>query len=166
MAYLSPLIPELKPSALLRPGDPELLLRLAVATMAGGAIGWNRFRAGKPAGIGTHALVALGAALFTAIPLQQGLPGQEGWSRVVQGIATGIGFIGAGEIFRDPHRNRTVHGLTSAAALWVTAALGVLAGCGSALVVAGATVLTLLAMVAAPHLERRDQEPPDRPSGA
>ena len=148
----------------LHPGDLMILVRLVLAALAGGVIGWNRFRAGKPAGVGTHALVALGSALFVAIPVQMGPATHEGFTRVVQGIATGIGFIGAGEIFRDPDRDHRIHGLTSAAALWVTAALGVLAGCGSAVLIVAATAFTLLIVLAAPHLEHRDPARPGRPT--
>lgn len=138
------------------PGDGRILLRLLLAAAAGGIVGWNRFRAGKPAGIGTHALVAMGAALFVAAPIQWAA-GQDpaAVTRVVQGIATGVGFLGAGEIFRDLQRPDRVHGLTSAAALWVTAALGIVAGCGSVLLVFAATGMVVLVILVAPHLERR-----------
>jgi putative Mg2+ transporter-C (MgtC) family protein len=138
------------------PGDGRILLRLLIAAAAGGIVGWNRFRAGKPAGIGTHALVAMGAALFVAAPIQWAA-GQDpaAVTRVVQGIATGVGFLGAGEIFRDLQRPDRVHGLTSAAALWVTAALGIVAGCGSVLLVFAATGMVVLVILGAPHLERR-----------
>lgn len=102
-------------------GEPVLLLRLLFAALAGSAIGWNRFRHGKPAGVGTHALVALGA----------------------------------GEIFRDQGGTGRVHGLTSAAALWVTAALGIVAVCGSWVLVAATTAFIMLILVLAPRLERR-----------
>jgi putative Mg2+ transporter-C (MgtC) family protein len=133
---------------------PELvlLLRLLLAALAGAAIGWNRFRVGKPAGIGTHALVAIGAALFVAIPvLADPAHGLDALTRVIQGIAAGIGFLGAGEIFRDAGG---VHGLTSAASLWVTAALGVVAVCGSGLLIVVATAIVLLVLVLAPRCER------------
>ena len=102
----------------------EMLLRLCCAMVVGGVVGWNRHRAGKPAGIGTHALVALGAGLFVAIPASGGEPHLEALSRAIQGVAAGVGFLGAGEIFRDPGSGEQVTGLTSAAALWVTGALG------------------------------------------
>jgi len=139
-----------------RAGEPVLLLRLLFAALAGAAIGWNRFRAGKPAGVGTHALVALGAALFVAIPVQVS-PAEGGnpLARVIQGIATGVGFLGAGEIFRDPASGSRIQGLTSAAALWVTAALGIIAVCGSWVIIAAATVLVLLILFLAPRLEQR-----------
>ena len=136
--------------------DLIVLLRLLIATLAGAAIGWNRFRAGKPAGVGTHALVALGAALFISIPIQMNPEhSNDAFTRVVQGIATGVGFLGAGEIFRDAGAGNRVHGLTSAAALWVTAALGIVAGWGSGVLIASATALVLLVIVLAPRLERR-----------
>ena len=134
----------------------EVLLRVVFATLAGAAVGWNRHRAGKPAGMGTHALVALGAALFVAVPGHlSGARSSDALSRVIQGIATGIGFLGAGEIFRDTESARSVHGLTSAAAIWATAALGVLAMVGSWAVIGAATVLILLVLVLAPRLEGR-----------
>jgi putative Mg2+ transporter-C (MgtC) family protein len=133
----------------------EVLVRVVFATLAGAAIGWNRHRAGKPAGMGTHALVALGAALFVAIPAHLlGGHGSDATARVIQGVATGVGFLGAGEIFRDSESARSVHGLTSAAAIWATAALGVLAVTGSWAMIAAATVLILLILIVAPRLER------------
>ena len=137
-------------------GDLTVILRLLIATLAGAAIGWNRFRAGKPAGVGTHALVALGSALFVSIPIQMNPEhANDTFTRVVQGIATGVGFLGAGEIFRDAGAGNRVHGLTSAAALWVTAALGIVAGWGSGVLIVSATILVLLVIVLAPRLERR-----------
>jgi putative Mg2+ transporter-C (MgtC) family protein len=142
----------------LRPSTAEfeVLLRVVFATVAGAAIGWNRHWAGKPAGMGTHALVALGAALFVAIPAHlSGTHGGDAIARVIQGVATGVGFLGAGEIFRDPDSARSVHGLTSAAAIWATAALGVLAVAGSWTTIGVATILILLVLVLAPRVERR-----------
>ncbi len=140
----------------LRAGELALFLRLLIATAAGAAVGWNRFRAGKPAGIGTHSLVALGSAMLVAIPMSMGaLRGGDGATRVIQGVATGIGFLGAGEIFRDPSAASRVHGLTSAAALWVTAALGILAVCGSGSVILVATTLVLAILYVAPRLEHQ-----------
>ncbi len=134
----------------------EVLVRIVFATLAGAAIGWNRHRAGKPAGMGTHALVALGAALLVAIPAHLSGPHSgDATARVIQGVATGIGFLGAGEIFREPGSAGSVHGLTSAAAIWATAALGVLAVTGSWAMIAAATVLVLLILVVAPRLERK-----------
>ena len=133
-----------------------MLLRMIVAMLAGAAIGWNRHLAGKPAGAGTHALVALGAALFVSVPLSLGVPYVDAVSRAVQGVATGVGFLGAGEIFRDPGPNGSrVQGLTSAAALWVTAALGLVIATGSLFAALTATALVLLVLIVAPRFERR-----------
>jgi putative Mg2+ transporter-C (MgtC) family protein len=141
---------------MLHPGEAAIFLRLLIAALAGAAVGWNRFRAGKPAGVGTHALVALGAAMFVAIPVSMGaLRGGDGVSRVIQGVAAGIGFLGAGEIFRDPSAANRVHGLTSAAALWVTAALGILAVCASGPVILVGTTLVLAILWVAPRLEHQ-----------
>jgi putative Mg2+ transporter-C (MgtC) family protein len=146
----------------LHAGEPALFLRLLIAACTGGMVGWNRFRAGKPAGTGTHALVALGAAIFVAIPVTATtLQGGEGATRVIQGVAAGIGFLGAGEIFRDPSTTSRVQGLTSAAALWATAALGILAVCGSGPVIVAATTLVLAILYLAPRLEH--QLPPKIP---
>ena len=147
---------------LLLPGraEIELLVRVVFATLAGAAVGWNRHRAGKPAGMGTHALVALGAALFVAIPGHLSGPHSgDALSRVIQGVATGVGFLGAGEIFRDPESARSVHGLTSAAAIWATAALGVLAVAGSWTTIVVATILILLVLILSPRLERKYPSP-------
>lgn len=133
--------------------DPALLLRLACAMVAGGVIGWNRHRAGKPAGIGTHSLVALGAGLFVAIPAAGEGVHPDALSRAIQGVAAGVGFLGAGEIFREPG-NGHVTGLTSAAALWATAALGLTIVAGPAIQALLATVLVVGVLELAPRIER------------
>ena len=141
---------------LMMPADSvEMLLRLCCAMVVGGVVGWNRHRAGKPAGIGTHALVALGAGLFVAIPASGGEPHLEALSRAIQGVAAGVGFLGAGEIFRDPGSGEQVTGLTSAAALWVTGALGLTIVSGPVLEAVLATGLVLLVLEFAPRIERR-----------
>jgi putative Mg2+ transporter-C (MgtC) family protein len=137
-------------------GDLVILVRLLLAALAGASIGWNRFRAGKSAGVGTHALVALGSALFVIVPLQLSTgQDQQAFTRVIQGIATGVGFLGAGEIFRESSRSPHIHGLTSAAAIWVTASLGVVAACGSGFLVVAATLLVVLVVVISRRLEGR-----------
>lgn len=132
-----------------------LLLRLLCAAAAGGVIGWNRHRAGKPAGIGTHSLVALGAGLFVSIPAGLGADHIDALSRAIQGVAAGLGFLGAGEIFRDPESGSRVTGLTSAAALWVTGALGIAIVSGPVLQSLGVTALVLAILELAPRLEGR-----------
>lgn len=138
-----------------RGGELVLFVRLLLAAVVGAAIGWNRFRVGKSAGVGTHALVAVGAALFVAVPAQSG--NEDALSRAVQGIATGVGFLGAGEIFRDPKDGKFVQGLTTAAALWATAALGIVAMCASWLVVAAAAAVVLGILELAPKLEGKNE---------
>src|SRR5262245_12698447 len=111
----------------------DLALRVAMALVAGGAVGWNRQKAGKPAGLRTHMLVSLGACLLVLVPMV--LPGgtAEAVSRTIQGVAVGVGFLGGGQIRYTASPGDgpgKVRGLTSAAAIWVTAALGVAAACG------------------------------------
>ncbi len=101
----------------------------------GATIGLERQIRRKPAGLRTHMLVSLGSALFTLIIMQTGglQASPDALSRVIQGIAAGVGFLGAGEIVRQSSQKSQqleIHGLTSAAAIWVSAALGIAAGCG------------------------------------
>ncbi|MBE9165432.1 MULTISPECIES: MgtC/SapB family protein [Microcoleaceae] len=112
-----------------------ILLRLCLAMFVGGMIGWERQLKNKPAGLRTHMLVSMGAAMFVLIPLAIGKNenGRDAVERVIQGIAAGIGFLGGGEILRESRQEigkPKVHGLTSAAAIWLSAALGSAAGCG------------------------------------
>lgn len=112
------------------PDTAALALRLVLATILGGAVGLNREILLKPAGLRTHALVSLGAALLTYVGLQFGGPGDlSAASRIVQGIVAGIGFVGGGVIL---HRAgpRSVHGLTTAASIWIVSATGVAVGAG------------------------------------
>jgi putative Mg2+ transporter-C (MgtC) family protein len=106
-------------------------VRLAAATLVGALIGLNRDLRHKPAGLRTHALVALGACLVTVLSVQLAAEGGQtaDVSRVIQGVITGIGFLGAGVIL---HRDDTkgVHGLTTAAAIWMVAVLGMALGVG------------------------------------
>jgi putative Mg2+ transporter-C (MgtC) family protein len=107
----------------------EIVGRLLMATFFGAAIGINRERHGKPAGLRTHALVALGGALFTIIGLLLSREDVSATGRILQGITAGIGFIGAGVIMRQPE-TQDVHGLTTAAAIWIVSAIGVAVGAG------------------------------------
>lgn len=104
-----------------------LLPRLLIATVLGGIIGYEREIHGRAAGIRTYAAVSLGAAMFTIINAH--VPNLSDHTRIVSNIVTGIGFLGAGIIFRDAG-NRLITGLTTAATLWATAAVGVAAGFG------------------------------------
>ncbi len=106
----------------------RVLARLSVATLLGGAIGAERLRSGKAAGVRTHALVAVGAALFVLVALETGASPSD-LSRVVQGVAAGIGFLGAGTILKLTEEH-TIEGLTTAASIWLTAAAGMAIGAG------------------------------------
>jgi putative Mg2+ transporter-C (MgtC) family protein len=106
----------------------RIVIRLLVAMLLGGIVGYQREHTGKPAGLRTHMLVAMGAALFVLAPAEAGMTSTD-VSRVIQGLATGIGFIGAGAILKLSDV-REIRGLTSAAAVWMTAAMGVAVGLG------------------------------------
>jgi putative Mg2+ transporter-C (MgtC) family protein len=138
----------------MHPAPPSDLLhlagRLGLAVLLGGAVGLNRELRTKPAGLRTHALVALGTALLTIIgALMSGTGGAMGDSatvaRVVQGLLAGIGFIGGGVIVRRDDM-QGVHGLTTAAGVWIVAAVGIAVGAGlwfAGTVAIGLTILVL-----------------------
>jgi putative Mg2+ transporter-C (MgtC) family protein len=136
----------------------EIVARLIAAVLCGALIGWNREREDKPAGLRTHMLVSLGAASFTVVMLEllrryPGVSTVEGDpTRIIQGIATGIGFLGAGSIFRSENR---VHGMTTAAGIWVVGAIGVACGAGAWIVAVVATLLTFMILSLTVRLERR-----------
>lgn len=106
----------------------RVVVRLLLAALLGAIIGAQRERMGKEAGLRTHMLVALGAALFIVAPIEFGMSGDE-LARIIQGLVAGIGFLGAGAILKLT-RDKEIQGLTSAAGLWLTAAVGVAAGLG------------------------------------
>lgn len=106
----------------------RLLARLSVAMLLGAVIGLQREQHGKPAGLRTHILVAMGTALFVIAATESGMDA-DGVSRVIQGLTAGIGFIGAGAILKVGHE-REIYGLTTAAGIWATAAVGVAVGLG------------------------------------
>jgi putative Mg2+ transporter-C (MgtC) family protein len=153
-------------------GNEEAALRLGAALILGGVFGLNRELHGKPAGLRTHALVSLGAAVATIIVLRSpsGLlvADQNAVGRVVQGILTGVGFLGAGVILRDPVGHVT--GLTTAATIWICATLGIVCGLGYWVILGIAVGLTAFALLLGRPLERLAErlfkrhgssEPPD-----
>ena len=127
----------------------RIVLRLLVALALGGLLGYERDSIGSPAGLRTHMLVSLGCALFVLIPIQAGMQ-IEDVSRVLQGVTAGIGFLGAGAILKQ-HDRMDIHGLTTAASVWTTAAIGVAAGMGRE---SSAIVSALLAYVILAVLRR------------
>jgi putative Mg2+ transporter-C (MgtC) family protein len=116
--------------------------RLIVAAALGGALGYERETTGKAAGVRTHMLVALGSALFVLVPLETGAD-SHAISRVVQGLVAGIGFLGAGAIVKG-RQGEEIYGLTTAAGIWTTAALGMTVALGHALTAVVATALALV----------------------
>lgn len=106
----------------------RIAVRMLMAILLAGVIGYERERTGKSAGLRTHMLVALGAATFVLTALESGMQIAD-LSRVIQGVAAGIGFIGGGTILKMA-AEREIHGLTTAASLWMTAAIGLTVGVG------------------------------------
>jgi putative Mg2+ transporter-C (MgtC) family protein len=139
-------------------GWREITLRLCSAVLIGALLGLNRELNGKPAGLRTNALVSLGAALLTLISIGTAMghdhaPDPGAVSRVMQGIITGIGFLGAGVILRDVGGTR-VHGITTAATIWLVAVLGIVCGAGIWPVALVGVVLTLVVLVLGRPLEK------------
>lgn len=130
----------------------RILLRLTLAALLGGLLGVERERKGKAAGVRTHMLVAMGAALFVLLSQQMGMPSSD-LSRVVQGIIAGIGFLGAGTILKGDQEDK-VKGLTTAAGIWLTAAIGVAAGMGRESTAVLSTLLALGIFAVMPRLDR------------
>lgn len=118
----------------------QMLGRLILAAGLGAIVGYEREHVGKPAGVRTHGMVALGAALFTVVSLY-GFGGVGDPGRVAAQVVTGIGFLGAGAIL---HQRGDVRGLTTAASLWATAAIGVAVGVGMHVMSLETTILVFL----------------------
>jgi putative Mg2+ transporter-C (MgtC) family protein len=133
----------------------EIVLRLGVATLAGGLIGLNRDLHGKPIGLKTLALVGLATAMVVVLadPSGDTTKISPEASRVIQGILTGIGFLGAGVIVRAEHHFR-VRGLTSAACTWLTACVGIACGIGQWRIVVVALAITFGLLIVGHRLER------------
>jgi putative Mg2+ transporter-C (MgtC) family protein len=132
----------------------EALLRLALAVALGGAIGLEREYRQKPAGLRTNMLIALGSALFSILSVEVGA-GAGSPDRIAAQVVTGIGFLGAGAILRS---GENVHGLTTAATIWVNAAIGMAAGLGSYVVAVVAAMLTVIVLALLPFIEQRFEE--------
>ncbi|MEN5066271.1 MgtC/SapB family protein [Achromobacter aegrifaciens] len=131
----------------------RIVLRLSVAMLLGGLLGYERERSGKDAGLRTHMLVALGAAIFVLVPLQGGMEVGD-LSRVLQGVIAGIGFLGAGAIIKLSGE-REIRGLTTAAGIWMTAAIGAAAGMGREATAVVSTVMALFVLAVLRRVEAR-----------
>jgi len=144
----------------------RITMRLLLAAVLGGILGYERERKARSAGVRTHMLVAVGAALFIIGPLQSGMPITD-MSRVIQGVVQGIGFLGAGAIIVRS-KGQEVMGLTTAANIWATAGIGVLAGLGleATAVLCAAIILFILAVMpflltpVAPNDDEKDSHKP------
>jgi putative Mg2+ transporter-C (MgtC) family protein len=121
-----------------------VLIRVIAATLFGAIVGLQRERAGKPAGLRTHMLVSLGTAVVVLAGSGAGM-NTDGLSRVIQGIVTGIGFVGAGAILKL-NEQREIQGLTTAAGLWMTAAVGVACGVGALGLAVIGTILAVIVL--------------------
>lgn len=130
-----------------------LVVRVFAAVLLGAVVGIERERAGKPAGLRTHMLVSLGTAIVVIACADAGMS-LDGLSRVIQGMVTGIGFIGAGTILKL-NEEREIQGLTTAAGLWMTAAIGVAVGLGILGVALIGTVVTVLVLVLEHFIDSR-----------
>ena len=138
------------------PAAGEVATRLVVATLIGSGIGLDRELRNKPAGLKTHALVALGAALVTvatASLTNLSHPDTEAMSRVIQGIIAGVGFLGGGAILKS--NDEMVRGLTTAASIWLVASLGIASGAGEFAAALIALAIALIILIVGNAVERR-----------
>jgi putative Mg2+ transporter-C (MgtC) family protein len=129
----------------------RLTVRLFAAIILGGILGFQRAEAGKPAGMRTHMLVTLGAALVVLVPQLTGMSSAD-LSRVIQGILTGIGFIGGGVILKMSEQHQIV-GITTAASIWLTATVGIAAGTGRLTLAVVGTILAFIILTVVGRLE-------------
>jgi putative Mg2+ transporter-C (MgtC) family protein len=152
----APAIPAPRQSWAYRMEWVETALRLLVATVIGGIFGLDRDLHGKPTGVRTLGIVGLGSALVVVASMDMAAPVRNDFnavSRVIQGVLTGIGFLGAGVIVRGMRQSR-VHGLTTAACTWLVACLGVVCGFAAWPVIVIAVSLAILVLLAGGPIER------------
>ncbi len=142
----------------------RITLRLLVAASLGGLMGYEREQRGKSAGVRTHMLVAIGSALFVLIPLQTGTSTAD-LTRVLQGLIAGVGFLGAGTIILGTKQVET-RGLTTAAGIWVTAAIGMAAGMGRESTAVLSTFVSLFVLSVVPWIYRAKRENKEGGEGA
>jgi putative Mg2+ transporter-C (MgtC) family protein len=139
-------------------GAVRIVLRAFTAVLLGGLIGWERGRTGKDAGLRTHMLVSLGSALFVMAAVESGVgPGDV--ARVVQGVASGVGFLGAGAILKLSDK-REIRGLTTAAGIWMTSAAGLSAGLGRYGLAFVTVLMAWLILAVVPSAQTEDEPKP------
>lgn len=140
-----------------------VLVRLSLAAVLGALLGYQREAAGAAAGLRTHILVSLGSAIFILVPLQAGMALGD-LSRVLQGLLAGVGFLGAGAVLKRSD-NGEIMGLTTAANIWVTAAIGTAVGMGRETTALVSTVFALIVLEVLARLPiERGKRAEDRPS--
>lgn len=133
-----------------------IVVRLFTALVLGGMLGLERESKGRAAGLKTHMLVSIGSALFVMAPLLMGIaPGDV--TRVMQGIVSGIGFLGAGAIIKL-ERDERVEGLTTAAGIWMVSAVGMAAGMGMEVMALATTLIALAVVNAIPRIMRNEEQ--------
>jgi putative Mg2+ transporter-C (MgtC) family protein len=130
-----------------------VVIRVLAAALLGAMVGIQRERAGKPAGVRTHMLVSMGGALLVIACLESGME-SDAMSRVIQGLVTGIGFLGAGSILKKADQHE-VEGLTTAAGIWMTSAVGIAVGLGRYGAAAIGMVLTVIVLSVLGAVTRR-----------
>jgi len=129
----------------------RILVRLLLAAVLGFVLGFEREQQGKAAGVRTHMLVAIGSALFVLVPQQSGIVPAD-MSRVIQGLVAGVGFLCAGTILKQGRDEAQVQGLTTAAGLWMTAAIGMACGLGREVTAVLSALLALVVLQLVPRL--------------
>lgn len=130
----------------------RIAVRLLLATLLGGLLGYERERKGKAAGVKTHMLVAIGAAIFIMVPKEMGVSDIE-LGRIIQGVVAGIGFLGAGAIIKGNNEEH-ITGLTTAAGIWLTSAIGVTVGLGREGSAVMCTLFALAIFYVVPHFSK------------
>ncbi|MEQ1643468.1 MAG: MgtC/SapB family protein [Pyrinomonadaceae bacterium] len=137
----------------------QVVVRLTASVLIAGIVGFQRETSGKAAGLRTHILVSIGSTVFVLGCIGAGMR-DDAISRVIQGIVTGIGFIGAGTILK---RETDIKGLTTSAGLWTTCAIGVLIGLGELGIAIMAAIVTFLVLTLVGRLERKFIDSDDKP---
>jgi putative Mg2+ transporter-C (MgtC) family protein len=142
----------------------RILVRLSLAAVLGFVLGFEREQQGKAAGVRTHMLVAIGSALFVLVPQQAGIEPAD-MSRVIQGLVAGVGFLCAGTILKQGRDEQQVQGLTTAAGLWMTAAIGMACGLGREVTAILSALLALAVLALVPRLVTMIERMVGPPSG-
>jgi putative Mg2+ transporter-C (MgtC) family protein len=143
----------------------RIMVRLVLASVLGFALGFEREQQGKAAGVRTHMLVAIGSALFVLVPQQAGIEPAD-MSRVIQGLVAGVGFLCAGTILKQGRDEQHVQGLTTAAGLWMTAAIGMACGLGREVTAVLSALLALAVLSLVPHVVKAVERAVGPPSGS